>query len=52
MLVHRVTPKSINTIKELGENYPDINYKKLWNKILYDFHASLRQLEEMLFWIY
>ena len=48
MFVHKVTPESINAIKELGENYPDINYKKLWHKILLDFYASLRQLEEIL----
>ena len=48
MFVHKVTPESINAIKELGENYPDINYKKLWYKILLDFYASLRQLEEIL----
>ena len=48
MFVHKVTPESINAIKELGENYPDINYKKLWHKILLDFYTSLRQLEEIL----
>jgi len=48
MFVHKVTSESINAIKELGENYPDINYKKLWHKILLDFYASLRQLEEIL----
>jgi hypothetical protein len=48
MFVHKVSPESINAIKELGENYPDINYKKLWHKILLDFYASLRQLEEIL----
>jgi len=48
MFVHKVTPESINAIKELSENYPDINYKKLWHKILLDFYASLRQLEEIL----
>ena len=48
MFVHKVSPESINAIKELGENYPDINYKKLWGKILLDFYLSLRQLEEIL----
>lgn len=48
MFVHKVTPESINAIKELGENYPDIYYKKLWHKILLDFYTSLRQLEEIL----
>jgi len=48
IFVHKVSPESINAIKELGENYPDINYKKLWHKILLDFYASLIRLEEIL----
>ena len=46
--VHKDTNDSIKAIKELGESYPDTNYKKLWDKILLDFYASLRQLEEIL----
>jgi len=38
--VHRDTNESIKAIEELGESYPDTNYKKLWDKIL--------QLEEIL----
>jgi len=46
--VHRDTNESIKVIEELGESYPNTNYKRLWNKILLDFYASLRQLEEIL----
>jgi len=46
--VHRDTNESIKAIEELGESYPNINYKRLWHKILLDFYASLRQLEEIL----
>ena len=46
--VHKDTNDSIKAIKELGESYPDTNYKKLWDKILLDFYTSLRQLEEIL----
>jgi len=46
--VHRGTNESIKVIEELGESYPNTNYKRLWNKILLDFYASLRQLEEIL----
>lgn len=46
--VHRDTSESIKAIEEIGESYPDTNYKKLWDKILLDFYASLRQLEEIL----
>ena len=46
--VHRDTNESIKVIEELGESYPDTNYKRLWTKILLDFYASLRQLEEIL----
>ncbi len=46
--VHTDTKESIKAIEELGESYSDTNYKKLWDKILLDFHLSLRQLEEML----
>jgi len=46
--VHRDTNESIKAIEELGESYPDTNYKKLWDKILFDFYTSLRQLEEIL----
>ena len=46
--VHRDTNESIKAIEELGESYPNTNYKRLWNKILSDFYASLRQLEEIL----
>jgi len=46
--VHVDTKESIKAIKELGEPYPDTNYKRLWSKILLDFYLSLRQLEEIL----
>ena len=46
--VHRDTNESIKVIEELGESYPNTNYKRLWTKILLDFYASLRQLEEIL----
>jgi len=46
--VHRDTNESIKAIEELGELYPDINYKRLWDKILLDFYLSLRQFEEIL----
>jgi len=46
--VHRDTNESIKAIEELGESYPNTNYKKLWDKILLDFYLSLRQLEEIL----
>jgi hypothetical protein len=46
--VHVNTKESIKAIEELGESYPDINYKRLWHKILLDFFLSLRQLEEIL----
>jgi hypothetical protein len=46
--VHKDTNNSIKGIKELSESYPDINYEKLWDKILLDFYLSLRQLEEIL----
>jgi len=46
--VHKDTNDSIKAIKELGESYPDTNYKRLWGKILLDFYFSLRQLEEIL----
>lgn len=46
--VHTDTKESIKAIEELGESYSDTNYKKLWDKILLDFYASLRQLEEIL----
>ena len=46
--VHIDTKESIKAIEELGESYANTNYKKLWDKILLDFYASLRQLEEIL----
>jgi len=46
--VHIDTKESIKAIEELGEPYPDTNYKRLWSKILLDFYLSLRQLEEIL----
>jgi len=46
--VHVNTKESIKAIEELGELYPDINYKRLWDKILLDFYLSLRQFEEIL----
>lgn len=46
--VHIDTKESIKAIEELGESYPNTNYKKLWDKILLDFYLSLRQLEEIL----
>ncbi|MBA7532861.1 hypothetical protein ES705_25091 [subsurface metagenome] len=46
--VHRDTNESIKSIEELGESYPNTNYKRLWNKILLDFYLSLRQFEEIL----
>jgi len=46
--VHVNTKESIKAIEELGESYPDINYKRLWDKILLDFYLSLRQFEEIL----
>lgn len=46
--VHRDTNESIKAIEELGESYPNANYKRLWDKILLDFYTSLRQLEEIL----
>lgn len=46
--VHKDTIESIKAIEELGESYSDTNYGKLWDKILLDFYASLRQLEEIL----
>jgi hypothetical protein len=46
--VHRDTNESIKAIEELGESYPNTNYKRLWDKILLDFYTSLRQLEEIL----
>ncbi len=46
--VHVNTKESIKAIEELGKSYPDINYKRLWDKILLDFYLSLRQLEEIL----
>ena len=48
MFVHRVTQESIKAIRELDEDYPNTNYKRLWGKLLLDFYASLRQLEEIL----
>jgi hypothetical protein len=48
MFVHKVTQESIKAIKELGEDYPNTNHKRLWDKLLLDFYASLRQLEEIL----
>lgn len=48
MYVHKVTKESIKAIRELNEEYPNTNYKRLWDKILLDFYASLRQLEEIL----
>lgn len=48
MFVHKVTQESIKAIRELNVEYPNINYEKLWGKILLDFYASLRQLEEIL----
>ncbi len=46
--VHIDTKESIKAIEELGEPYPDTNYKRLWSKILLDFYLSLRQFEEIL----
>jgi len=46
--VHKVIQESIKAIRELNEEYPNTNYEKLWDKILLDFYASLRQLEEIL----
>ena len=46
--VHIDTKESIKAIEELGESYLDINYKRLWDKLLSDFYLSLRQLEEIL----
>ena len=46
--VHVNTKESIKAIEELGKSYPDINYKRLWDKILLDFYLSVRQLEEIL----
>jgi hypothetical protein len=46
--IHKDTNDSIKAIEELGESYPNTNYKKLWDKILLDFYTSLRQLEEIL----
>ena len=46
--VHVNTKESIKAIEELGESYPDINYKRLWDKILLDFYLSLKQFEEIL----
>jgi hypothetical protein len=48
MFVHKVTQESIKAIRELNVEYPNINYEELWGKILLDFYASLRQLEEIL----
>ena len=48
MFVHKVTQESIKAIRELNVEYPNINYEELWDKILLDFYASLRQLEEIL----
>jgi len=48
MFVHKVTQESIKAIRELNEEYPNTNYKRLWDKILLDFYTSLRQLEEIL----
>jgi len=46
--VHKDTKESVKAIEELGESYPNTNYKRLWDKILLDFYLSLRQLEEIL----
>jgi hypothetical protein len=46
--VHKVTKESIKAIRELNEEYPNANYKRLWDKILLDFYLSFRQLEEIL----
>jgi hypothetical protein len=48
MFVHKVTQESIKAIRELNVEYFNINYEELWDKILLDFYASLRQLEEIL----
>jgi len=42
------TNESLKAIEELDESYLDINYKRLWDKLLSDFYLSLRQLEEIL----